>query len=88
MDCTRITIDPQRMGGVPCIRHLRIPVATVVEMVAEGVPQPRFSGRILTLRRRTFGRLSATTPRWFPSGSCRSSPPVAAPDRQRPRQWR
>ena len=22
----RITIDPNQMGGVPCIRHLRIPV--------------------------------------------------------------
>lgn len=26
------------MGGVPCIRHLRIPVATVVDMVADGMP--------------------------------------------------
>jgi uncharacterized protein (DUF433 family) len=25
------------MGGVPCIRELRIPVATVVGMVAEGM---------------------------------------------------
>ena len=25
------------MGGVPCIRHLRIPVATVVGMVADGM---------------------------------------------------
>jgi uncharacterized protein (DUF433 family) len=33
----RITIDPAQMGGVPCIRHLRIPVATVVGMVAEGM---------------------------------------------------
>ncbi len=31
----RITIDPAQMGGVPCIRHLRIPVATVVGLVAE-----------------------------------------------------
>ena len=30
----RITINPQQMGGVPCIRGLRIPVATVVDMVA------------------------------------------------------
>jgi uncharacterized protein (DUF433 family) len=37
MQFTRITIDPQRMAGVPCIRDLRIPVATVVEMVAEGM---------------------------------------------------
>jgi uncharacterized protein (DUF433 family) len=32
---TRITVNPQQMGGVPCIRGLRIPVATVVGMVAE-----------------------------------------------------
>lgn len=25
------------MGGVPCVRNLRIPVATVVDMVAEGM---------------------------------------------------
>jgi uncharacterized protein (DUF433 family) len=25
------------MGGVPCIRGLRIPVATVLEMIAEGM---------------------------------------------------
>ena len=33
----RITIDANMMGGMPCIRGLRIPVATVVEMVAEGM---------------------------------------------------
>ena len=32
----RITIDPQRMGGVPCIRNLRMPVATIVGLLAEG----------------------------------------------------
>ena len=37
MDFTRITTDPARMGGIPCIRNLRIPVATVVEMVADGM---------------------------------------------------
>jgi len=34
MAFTRITVDPNKMGGVPCIRGLRIPVATVVEIVA------------------------------------------------------
>lgn len=33
----RITIDPSVMGGVPCLRGLRIPVATVVNMVAGGM---------------------------------------------------
>ena len=28
------------MGGVPCIRGLRIPVATVVGMVADGLTEP------------------------------------------------
>lgn len=33
----RITVDPRQMGGVPCIRGLRMPVATVVGMVADGM---------------------------------------------------
>ena len=37
MEFTRITIDPAKMNGVPCIRALRIPVATVVDMVADGM---------------------------------------------------
>lgn len=39
MRFTRITVDPQQMGGVPCIRRLRIPIATVVGMVADGMTQ-------------------------------------------------
>ncbi|MBP7465339.1 MAG: DUF433 domain-containing protein [Pseudoxanthomonas sp.] len=30
-------MNPLQMGGVPCIRGLRVPVATVVEMVADGL---------------------------------------------------
>jgi uncharacterized protein (DUF433 family) len=37
MTFTRITVRADQMGGVPCIRGLRIPVATVVGMVAEGM---------------------------------------------------
>jgi len=37
MKFRRITVDPRQMGGVPCIRSLRIPVATVVGMVADGM---------------------------------------------------
>jgi len=33
----RITVNPKQMGGVPCIRGLRIPVATIVGMVADGM---------------------------------------------------
>jgi uncharacterized protein (DUF433 family) len=39
MTFTRITTKPDQMGGVPCIRGLRIPVATVVGMVADGMPE-------------------------------------------------
>lgn len=35
MKFTRITVDPAQMGGAPCIRGLRIPVATVIEMIAD-----------------------------------------------------
>jgi uncharacterized protein (DUF433 family) len=37
MRFTRITVNPKKMGGVPCVRELRIPVATVVGMFAEGM---------------------------------------------------
>jgi uncharacterized protein (DUF433 family) len=37
MRFTRITIEPGKMGGMPCIRGFRIPVATVVGLVAEGM---------------------------------------------------
>lgn len=39
MKFTRITVDPRQMGGVPCLRGLRIPVATVVAMVADGMSE-------------------------------------------------
>ena len=35
MSFARITVDPGQMDGAPCIRGLRIPVATVVAMVAD-----------------------------------------------------
>jgi uncharacterized protein (DUF433 family) len=35
----RITVSPDRMGGVPCIRGLRIPVSILVGMVAEGMTE-------------------------------------------------
>jgi len=34
---SRITVNAAQMGGMPCIRGLRIPVATVVSMVSEGM---------------------------------------------------
>lgn len=34
---TRITASAEQLGGVPCLRGLRIPVGTVVSMVADGL---------------------------------------------------
>lgn len=39
MSFTRITVRPDQMDGVPCIRGLRIPVATVVGMLADGMDE-------------------------------------------------
>lgn len=39
MRFTRITVRPGQMSGLPCIRGLWIPVATVVDMLADGMSQ-------------------------------------------------
>jgi len=35
MGFSRITSTPHQCGGVPCLRSLRIPVATVLEMIGD-----------------------------------------------------
>ena len=35
----RITVDPAQVGGFPCVRHLRIPVATVLRLLAGGLTE-------------------------------------------------
>ncbi len=37
MKFDRITVNSEQMGGMPCVRGLRIPVATVVSMLADGM---------------------------------------------------
>ena len=39
MEFARITIDPNKMVGRPCIRGLRIPVATIIAMLADGMTE-------------------------------------------------
>ena len=51
MRFTRISVDPRQMGGVPCIRGLRIPVATVVGMVAGGMEVAQILAAYPDLRR-------------------------------------
>ena len=37
MRYSRITVNPQQMGGAPCIRGMRMPVVTVLRMIADGM---------------------------------------------------
>jgi uncharacterized protein (DUF433 family) len=39
MTNSRITLDPGKRGGRPCIRNLRISVYDVLEMLAEGMSE-------------------------------------------------
>lgn len=38
-DTNRITLEPGKRGGRPCIRGLRIPVCDVLAMLAEGITE-------------------------------------------------
>ena len=49
MKFTRITVKPDQMGGVPCIRGLHIPVATVIGMIAEGMSQEEIVDAYFTI---------------------------------------
>ena len=40
----RITVNPNQMSGVPSIRGLRIPVATVLRMLAGGMSAQEILG--------------------------------------------
>ena len=51
MRFTRITVNPNQMGGVPCIRGLRIPVATIVGMVADGMSEEKILKALPDLER-------------------------------------
>lgn len=36
----RITVDPAVMTGLPCLRGLRIPVTTILGLLASGMSEP------------------------------------------------
>lgn len=46
MTFDRITVEPDKMNGQPCIRGLRIPVATVLAMVADGMTAREIVGEL------------------------------------------
>ena len=39
MKFERITVNASQMGGVPCVRGLRIPVPTVLKMLASAMTE-------------------------------------------------
>ena len=51
----RITIQPDQMGGQPCIRGMRIPVATVVAMLADGMSHDEILKAYPDLEREDIG---------------------------------
>jgi uncharacterized protein (DUF433 family) len=51
MTFPRITVNPKLLGGVPCIRGLRIPVSTVVDMIADGMSEAEILGSYPDLQR-------------------------------------
>ena len=53
MKSKRITTNANQMGGMPCIRALRIPVATVVGMVADRMTNAEILAAYPILRKRT-----------------------------------
>ena len=55
MRFTRITIDPKQMAGVPCIRGMRIPVATVVGMLADRMTEEEILKAFPDLEREDIG---------------------------------
>lgn len=50
-DLERITIDPQVMGGKPCIRGIRITVGTITGLLASGETVERILELYPTLER-------------------------------------
>jgi uncharacterized protein (DUF433 family) len=46
----RISVDHRIMGGVPCVAGTRIPVATVVSLVAEGRTNAEITAEFPQLR--------------------------------------
>lgn len=56
MTFTRITVDTERMGGLPCVRDLRVPVASVVAMVADGMTADEILGEHPDLEAEDLGQ--------------------------------
>jgi hypothetical protein len=84
MQFRRVTIKPRQMGGVPCLRGLRIPIATIVGLVAEGQATQRFSRSILISKPRTSANRFSLRPKRSGNAHCLSPLANKVPRRQRP----
>lgn len=67
----RITVDPAQMGDVPCIRHLRIPVAPVVRLLAGGLTEREILAEYADLEWTIFQSACASLPRQQSRGNFR-----------------
>jgi uncharacterized protein (DUF433 family) len=81
MTFTRITVRADQMGGVPCIRGLRIPVATIVGMVADGMSDREILDAYPDLEAEDIARPCFTQPKRSANASSRSQPLVEVPHR-------
>ncbi len=80
----RITVDPAQMGGVPCVRHLRIPVATVLRLLAGGLSEVEILSEYPDLQTDDI-RECLLSPRRRPwSGNCLFRDLLEVSDRQCP----
>lgn len=68
----RITVKPEKMGGQPCICGMRMPVATVVAMVADGMTPEEILGDFPYLEREDIsdGFVGTTRYRLAPLDGC------------------
>jgi hypothetical protein len=67
----RVTIEPDKMAGQPCIRGLRAPVATVVAMVADVMTTAEILADLPELEAGMWRRPVGTGQPRCGSGSCR-----------------
>ena len=74
MTFSRITTDLEVMGGQPTIRGLRMPVATVVAMVTDGMAVGEIIAEHPHLTPEKYARLSSMRPRLSGNVSCHCWP--------------
>jgi hypothetical protein len=79
----RIAIDPVQMGGVPCVRHLRIPVATVLRLLVGGLGGVRYSPGIRTSKRKISVSAYVSPLHRLWNGRCLFRTQLEVSDRQR-----